>query len=179
MVAVVGDDTFDVRTVNVAEVAPGGIVTDFGVVADESLLAREIASPPRGAGEPKVTVPMLFFPPFTEVGLSVSEASLGGFTTTYVVTGVPPQVSVTVAMAWAVTGTVRTENVPDDLPPGISTDAGTITAGELLTSFTLSPPGGAVPWIANAPVQLVPPKTTSGTIPTLLIVFGLRTKLEL
>jgi len=72
--------TVVVFTVKVIEVFPAGIVTDAGTVADGELLESEIIRPPVGAAVPIATVPILVFPPFTEVGFKVRDLIVGELT---------------------------------------------------------------------------------------------------
>ena len=68
-----------VVTVNVAPVAPAGMVTLAGTVATAVLaLARETRAPPPGAGPLSVTLPVKEEPPLTLVWFSVSEVRVGG-----------------------------------------------------------------------------------------------------
>jgi len=79
MPAEVGSRTRDVFTVNVALVAPAGIVTLEGTRATPLLLERAICAPPAGAGPLSATVPVEDCkPPITFVGFSVSEERVGG-----------------------------------------------------------------------------------------------------
>jgi hypothetical protein len=75
--ALVFEVTAVVFTVKVADVLPAGIVTVDGVVAEATLLDNEMASPPVGAAEVMVTVPVLVLPPLTEVGLKVTDLIVG------------------------------------------------------------------------------------------------------
>ena len=78
MVTGVGAVTGRVVTVNVALVAPAGMVTLAGTVATAVLLlARETRAPPLGAGPLSVTLPVEGDPPLTLVGFSVSEVRVG------------------------------------------------------------------------------------------------------
>ena len=69
-----------VVTVKVAVVAPAATVTLAGTVAAALLLDKLTVSPPVGAALPKVTVPVDEVPPVTEVGFSVTDETVGGFT---------------------------------------------------------------------------------------------------
>jgi len=97
IVAVVLDLTDLVLTVKVAEVLPAGMVTVFGAVAELMLLAREITSPPDGAGDPTVTFPMLDLPPLTDAGVKLIEVRTGGVTVIVPVTVSPAYRAFTVA----------------------------------------------------------------------------------
>ena len=70
IVAVVVAFTTPVVTVNVAVDAPAATVTLAGTTADALSLERLTTMPPVGAGEPSVTVPVTFVPPFTAVGFT-------------------------------------------------------------------------------------------------------------
>ncbi len=79
MVTGVGAVTGRVVTVNVALVAPAGIVTLAGIVATAVLLLeRETRAPPLGAGALSVMLPGEGDPPLTLVEFSVSEDSVAG-----------------------------------------------------------------------------------------------------
>jgi len=69
-----------VLTVKLAEVAPGAIFTLPGTVAPETLLDNAIVRPPTGAADVSVTFARLQSPPFTEVGVRVSDFKVGGST---------------------------------------------------------------------------------------------------
>ena len=84
--------------VNFAVVLPPGIVTVFGNVAANKLLTKAITTPPRGAGEPSLTVPILSLPPLIDSGFSVKEVNMGGVTITEVVGEIPPKVAVMVTL---------------------------------------------------------------------------------
>jgi len=76
IVDVVDVDTELVATLNVAEAAPAPMVTDAGTVAP--LVAESATTtPPEGAAEPSVTVPVEGLPPTTETGESVTPESVG------------------------------------------------------------------------------------------------------
>ena len=70
--------TARVVTVNVALVAPAGMVTLAGTVATAGLsLERETMTPPVRADPLSVTLPVEGDPPLTLVGFSVSEVRVG------------------------------------------------------------------------------------------------------
>ena len=74
-----------VVTVKVAVVAPAATVTLAATVAAALLLDKLTVSPPVGAALPKVTVPVDEVPPVTEVGFSVTDETVGGFTVRFAV----------------------------------------------------------------------------------------------
>ena len=66
-----------VFTGNVALVAPPVTATLDGTVTDALLLERFTVAPPLGAAPLRVTVPVVEEPPFTLLGLSATEDSIG------------------------------------------------------------------------------------------------------
>ena len=80
MVAVAAVVTLVVVIVNVALVAFAATVTEAGTDADALLLDRVTTAPPVVAGPVSLTVPVLFVPPVTEVGLAVRVESAAGLT---------------------------------------------------------------------------------------------------
>ena len=88
MTTFVGTLTAVVATVNVALLAPAGMVTLAGTVAIVVLLLASVTTlPPVGAAPVSVTVPWDVLPPITLVGFSVREESTGdgvGFVATVV-----------------------------------------------------------------------------------------------
>src|SRR5438270_13748990 len=66
-----------VLTENVALVAPAATVTLEATVAEVLLLERFTMAPPAGAASLRVTVPVEGDPPFTLLGLSMIEDSVG------------------------------------------------------------------------------------------------------
>ena len=56
----------------VAVVAPAATVTDAGTTAVAELLVKATTTPPAGAGEPSVTVPVAAVPPLTLTGLTLT-----------------------------------------------------------------------------------------------------------
>ena len=66
-----------VVTVNIALVAPAGMVTLEGTLAAPLSLVSSTCAPPVSAGPLSVTVPVDCAPPVTLVGLSVSEERVG------------------------------------------------------------------------------------------------------
>jgi hypothetical protein len=74
--------TAAVVTLNVREVVPAVIVTLAGTVADGVLLSRFTTAPAVGAGAVMVTVPVDVAPPVSDVGFSVTDDKVSGFTVT-------------------------------------------------------------------------------------------------
>jgi len=66
-----------VVTGNVALVAPAATVTVDGTVAEVLLLERFTVAPPLGAAPLRVTAPVEEEPPFTLLGVSVTDDSAG------------------------------------------------------------------------------------------------------
>src|SRR3981189_1118761 len=104
-------------TVNVALVAPAGMVTLAGIVATAGLsLERETMAPPVRADPLSVTLPVEGDPPLTPVGFSVSEVRVGpdggcGVTVSEVVLVTPAYDAEILTGVEAVTAKVVTVNV--------------------------------------------------------------------
>jgi hypothetical protein len=67
-----------VPTLNVADVCPASTVTDAGTLTSTLLLLRLMTAPPAGAGPLKVTAPLKFVPPSTELAESVTLTNTAG-----------------------------------------------------------------------------------------------------
>jgi len=65
---------------------------------------------------------------------------------------------------------VVAENVAEVAPAAIVTDAGTVTAALFEARLTTSPPVGAADEIVTVPVELDPPRTVDGAMPTVATV---------
>ena len=162
IVAVVLAVTPVVLIENVTDVFPAGMVTVFGTVADVELLLSWIESPPVGATEPIVTVPVLVLPPWSEVGLTDSDFRIGPLMVRFVVSVTVPKAAVKVTAVWELTATVLTVKVALALPAGIVTVGGTVADLSLLESFTTIPPVPALPEIVTVPVAATPPNKVVG-----------------
>jgi hypothetical protein len=96
-----------VLTVKVALVLPAGTVTLDGTVATEVLLLEsETTTPPEGAPELRVTVPVELFPPLTLVGFKVREERVtleGGVMVRVACLELDPRVAVIVTFVFVVT----------------------------------------------------------------------------
>jgi hypothetical protein len=130
MLAEVGSRTKDVFTVNVALVAPAGIVTLEGTLAAPLLLDSVIRAPPTGAGLLSVTVPDedCKAPKMLE-GFSESEARVGGGAAGVMVSDAvfvtPLCEAVITAVVEAATALVPTTNVALVVPAATVTLAAT------------------------------------------------------
>lgn len=82
------------------DVAPAGNVREADTTAAAVLLLDKLTTiPPVGAGPLRETVPVDAAPPTTEVGLSVSDVTVGGLMVRVDVLETVPCVAVTVAVA--------------------------------------------------------------------------------
>jgi hypothetical protein len=90
--------TFAVFTTNIPKVRPAGIVTVPGTVADPDELVTVTLNPSVGAGELKVIVPVLEAPPLTDVGLKVSDFTVGGSIVNVADSDLVPSLPVIVAL---------------------------------------------------------------------------------
>jgi hypothetical protein len=135
--------------VNVGEVvALAGTVTLGGVcAAPGSELTRVTVSPPAGAGEFSVTLPLADEPPAILAGFTVIEATPMASTVRMPVRVTPAYVAEMVTGVVLATGLVVIVNAGDcALPALIVTLAGVCAAAALeLLSATTTPPGGAGP----------------------------------
>ena len=122
------DVTADVLTVKVAEVLPAGMVIVVGTVAEDPVAERAMASPPVGAPILIVTVPMLVLPPTTDVGLSVTDLTVGGVSVTVVVPEMLFNLAVKVTEVSVETAIVFTVKVADIWPDATVAVAGTVAA---------------------------------------------------
>jgi len=136
--AVVGNVAENVAAVNVALVAPAGTVTVGGTLTEPgSGLLRLTATPPAGAGLPRVTVPVADWPPGTLVGLTEKPVSAGrlGCTTRSLERVTPPPVTEIVTTVRAVTALVSTKKTPPSVEADMVMNSGTeATAGLLLVN---------------------------------------------
>lgn len=134
--ALTGAATPTVVTVNCALVAPSTIVTIAGTPAFELLLESATVTPPTGAADDSVTVPLLDVPPGTETGRTVRPVSCGAVTVRVPVAVRAPMVPVIVADVLDATAAVSALNVTSVAPAGTVIVAGTVTDALLLESAT-------------------------------------------
>ena len=105
--------------------------------------------------------------PTVEVGLrEIAVGATAGRSVTGADTAVPVHVAVTVAVVVAATLFVWSGNDTEKLPGSTKTDGGGVTAGELLDSATIAPPGGAWPESITIAPGCAPPVMDEGEIVT-------------
>lgn len=156
-------------TVNVADVEPAEIVTDAGTVAMAVFeLVSRIVSPEGPAGPFSVTVPVDVDPPTTDVGLRLTELTLGVVTVSTVDALTLPEVAVMVTNVLVETAVVVIAKVVDVCPAGTITVVGTTVDGSLLVRLTTSPPTGAAFDKVTVPLDPDPPTTVVGWMATVL-----------
>jgi hypothetical protein len=150
--------------VNVADVAPAGIVTDAGTRARVALLLRSVTVVAVADARLRVTVPVEETPPRTDVGFKLSALNVAGavLMVNVAVLVTIPAVAVIVADVAALTAAVVTVNVAVDAPAATVTVAGTAAAALLLANVTTIPPVGAGEPSVTVPVAFVPPFTAVG-----------------
>ena len=165
------DATPVVVIVNVALLAPCGMVTDAGTEATAGLVLPRCTIAPPGPGTkpmpPNVTVPVIWPPPWTVGALSASvpSTSVGsdGRTCTYQACDEPPYVPMTVAVTCRGPSVVEPVNVAVVCPAGTVTVAGTVMRlGYWLTRSTTAPPAGAAACSVTVPVIVWLPPASSG-----------------
>ena len=167
IVAAVDVATAVVVIVKVAEVAPAATVTLEGGTALVLLEVSATASPPVGAGPVIVSVPVDEVPPITEVGETASVFGTGGMIVRVVVTVVPREFAVTVAVVDVATGVVAMVNVPVVEPAATVTFVGVVALVLLDERLMIRPPEGAAPFNVMVPVEAAPPVTEVGDTATL------------
>jgi len=144
IVTAVAAATVLVAIAKVTVVAAAGTVTETGTVAAlRSLLVSVTRAPPAGAAALSVTVPVLFAPPVTVPGFTLTPTSVaaGGFSVIVTIREAPAQVAVMFTDVTAATTLVETGKVALVAPAATVADTGTVTAvGLALVSVTIVPP---------------------------------------
>jgi hypothetical protein len=112
---------------------------------------RVTVTPRPGAGPLRITVPTELFPPYTDFGAIVINASQAGLTESVAVTDWLPALPVSVTVSAANTSFVQMSNVADVCPDGMTTDAGTDATPLELDSVTVIPSAGAGPLNVTVP----------------------------
>jgi hypothetical protein len=163
-----------VKMLNPPALAPAGIVTVEGTDATAGLLLVTGRARSADCGDAIRTVanePPLW--PTVDVGFSVSDAGCAcGVNVTGACIVVPFHDAVTVAVVGAETALVGSETEAENDPAAMNTDAGGVTAGELLDSVTDAPPGGACPVSMTIAVGWAPPVMLEGEIDSDLSAVG-------
>src|SRR4029078_10223942 len=125
-------ETVKVVTVKLVWVWPAGTVTDGVACAADGLFVESVTeTPPDGAAAVRVTVPATLVPPVTLVAPSVSDCNAGAVApaprlmNSVFVT--PPALALMVPVVNEATLLVVTVKLPELLPAGIDTLAGTCT----------------------------------------------------
>jgi hypothetical protein len=148
---------------NVAVVAPVGIVTLSGTYAVRPVVQSSIDNPPLGAAAEIVTVPVEDAPPLTADGFTETEESVifvvEAVMLSVAVLVTPAKLAVMVADAVEDTDFVVIVKVAVVLPDDTVTDAGTVALALLLESVMVAPPEGAALVSLTVPVTDVPPVT--------------------
>ena len=125
-----------------------------------------IGNPALGAALLMVTVPVEDVPPITEVGLRVTDETVGAVMAKLQVLEDPLRVAVITEVTFVATGTVVTVNVAVVAPAGTVTVAGGVAADWLLLKAMGRPAAGAALLIVTVPVEETPPTTVLGLIKT-------------
>jgi len=170
IVAATLPETTEVVIVNVAELAPAGIVSVEGIEALVLLELNLIVMPPAGAVPLRVTVPVEDNPPTTADGETVRPPRLIGLMVSEADLVEPPMVVAIVAVTLDETAEVPTEKVAEVAPAGTVTDPGTFALELLDDSETTIPLGPAGPLRVIVPVEELPPNTEVGLSDRLEIV---------
>jgi hypothetical protein len=130
--------------VNVVADAPAGTDADAGTASAPALLVNETAKPPAGAGLVNPSVQLTFPPGLTAARLHESVDKTGGTDTLKVpATQVPLSSAMTVALESAAAAPAVASKLPEMLPAGTTTVAGTVTAPDALRA-TVAPAAGTV-----------------------------------
>jgi hypothetical protein len=130
IVAVALAETADVVTVNVADVAPGRIVTVVGTEADDDDELTFTVTPLAAAAPEIVRVPVTLPPPETVLALNLSESKAGALTVRVVVRVTPLNVAERVATPFVATGVVSIGKLAVVAPPRTVTLGCTVTKPE-------------------------------------------------
>ena len=162
MVAATAEDTAEVETVKVADLAPAAIVTVAGTVALVALALRVTVAPPGGAGPFKVTVPVAPVPPITEDGRTERPDKPADVTVSEADCVFTPWVPVMVVTVLPETAVVEMLNVAEVAPATMVTLAGAVALELLEDKLTTDPPGPAGPFRVTVPVEELPPITEFG-----------------
>jgi len=167
-VAAVFAVTGSVVIVNVADVANAGIITEAGVDAVLTLLVSFTVSPPVGAIDELVTVPIALFPPMTLEGLTDKLARVGALMVSVLETDFEPIMALIVTVAFTGTGIVLTGNDALVFPAATVTDDSTVAEELDEESVRTAPLLPAFAERVTVAVEDVPPTTDAGDNDNLL-----------
>jgi hypothetical protein len=151
-----------VLIVNVAEVAPAGMVTVVGTVAAALLEESVTTLPPLGAALLRVTVPTDVLPPTTVEGDKTRPCKRGVRMVKFAASETVPWVALIVAFTFAGTEVVVIVKSAEAAPPGTVTLEGTVALATFEVKPIVIPPGAAGPLSVTVPVEGVPPTTAVG-----------------
>jgi len=154
--------TGTVEMVNVAEIAPAGIVMLAGTESAGLESVSVTTAPPAGAAPVNVAVPVTGLPPTTVAGLRLMEDRVAGFTVRFADRVLIPSVPVTLPVVTAPTAAVVTTKVAVVAPARTVTLAGTLAAEFAVDSVIKTPAGGAPAFNVTLAVDEAPPNTAAG-----------------
>jgi len=157
-------DTAFVVTPNVAESLPAATTTLAGTTASLELLASLIVSPPVGADEEILTVPLADAPPGRLVGLTSTEESVGAFTVKSAFDELVPIEADIATTVFAFTEMVSMGKVAVMSPDPTVTELPTVAAAPADFSKTTTPLVPAFFDRVTVPAEEVPPTTLAGEI---------------
>ena len=181
-VTLVNAGTSVVNTGNVTSLAPAGTVTPKSLILATSTfeVVMDTNAPPGGAGEFRVTLPVVDTPPMTFAGENVTDFATIGCTVKVEAIELPLKLAWIVTGVLAATSVVVIENSGEAFTPAATvTLAGTAaTAGFELDSDTKTPPVGAGAFrVTRFAVVVWPPITVAGDSVTAETASGVNTPL--
>lgn len=127
---------------------------------------KTMLTPPVGAADPRLTVPVDAPPPMTEAGEKVSDISFGGCIVRVALAELVPEVATMDAFVVAPTGVVETVKPADFAPDGTITESGTDAAEFDELKDTANPAVPAFEEMVTVPTAELPPPRVEGVICT-------------
>jgi hypothetical protein len=155
-------DTGVVLIGKLAELDPARTVTLACTGAFVLFEARAIPTPPEPAGPDRVTVPIDFVPPTTELGAIDTPFKVGGLMVNCAVFVTPDKTPLILAEVVLCTPDVEILKFADVEPAATVTDAGTVAKVPLELRLILIPPSGAALLRVAEPIADAPPMTEVG-----------------
>jgi hypothetical protein len=144
---------------------PAGIVTLVGTCTTLELLSEIFTvNPAEGATPLRLTVAVADSPPRTELGESVTSASVAGVIERVAVFEVVPNLAVILADVLSATPYVENRKLVEDAPAGTVTVNGTTASLLEDVKFTVEPVLCAIPSRVTVPIETSPPTTAVGEI---------------